>query len=362
MIETTLEQSRTSKWLEKPTVLIVDDTPENIDVLVASLSDEYTIQVALNGKKALANASLAPRPDIILLDVMMPEMDGYDVCQQLKNNPVTATIPVIFVTAKHDIKDEEKGLSLGAVDYIIKPISPPIVRARVRTHLALYDQNRQLQKKVDDRTKALQASQLRIIHHLGRAVEFKDNETGAHVIRMSHYARMLAQAYGGNEEWVNFIFQAAPMHDVGKIGISDAILLKPGKLTPEEWETMKLHTVYGGEILAEDDDPMLQIAKTIALTHHEKWDGSGYPNGLKGEEIPLEGRIVAIADVLDALMSKRPYKEAWTLEDSLAYIEENSGTHFDPDLVPILKTLHSQIESIRQQYPDREEDLILNSF
>lgn len=359
MITTTFEQPKSTQLIAKPTILIVDDTPENIDVLVASLSDEYTIKVALNGKKALSIASLSPRPDLILLDVMMPEIDGYNVCERLKNNPVTANIPVIFVTAKHDIKDEEKGLSLGAVDYIIKPISPPIVRARVRTHLALYDQNRQLQKKVDERTKALQASQLRIIHHLGRAVEFKDNETGAHVIRMSHYARMIAQEYGGNEEWVNQIFQAAPMHDVGKIGISDAILLKPGKLTPEEWEKMKLHTVYGGEIFAEDDDPMLKIAKTIALTHHEKWDGSGYPNGLKGEEIPLEGRIVAIADVLDALMSKRPYKEAWTLEDSLTYIEENSGSHFDPNLVPILKNLHSQIVSIRQQYPDREKDLIL---
>ena len=357
-MQTTFKQSETRQPLDKLTVLIVDDTPENIDVLVASLSDEYTIKVALNGMKALSIASLSPRPDLILLDVMMPEMDGYDVCKALKINPATANIPVIFVTARHDIKDEEKGLSMGAVDYIIKPISPPIVRARVRTHLALYDQNRQLQKKVDERTKALQASQLRIIHHLGRAVEFKDNETGAHVIRMSHYARMIAQEYGGNDEWVNQIFQAAPMHDVGKIGISDAILLKPGKLTPEEWEKMKLHTVYGGEIFAEDDDPMLQIAKTIALTHHEKWDGSGYPNGLKGEEIPLEGRIVAIADVLDALMSKRPYKEAWTLDDSLTYIEENSGSHFDPNLVPVLKNLRAQVVSIRQQYPDREKDLI----
>ena len=354
MTKPMFEQANGTELLEKPTILIVDDTPENIDVLVASLCDEYTIKVALNGLKAISIASLLPRPDLILLDVMMPEIDGYDVCLQLKNNPITANIPVIFVTAKHDIKDEEKGLSLGAVDYIIKPISPPIVRARVRTHLALYDQNRQLQKKVEERTKALQASQLRIIHHLGRAVEFKDNETGAHVIRMSHYARMIAQEYGGNDEWVNQIFQAAPMHDVGKIGISDAILLKPGKLSPEEWEQMKMHTLYGAEIFADESDPMLQMAKSIALTHHEKWDGSGYPHGLKEEEIPLEGRIVAIADVLDALMSKRPYKEAWTLEDSLAYIEESAGTHFDPNLVPLLKNLHPQIMDIREQYPDKD--------
>lgn len=359
MTTMTFEQATPSHAADKATILIVDDTPANIDVLVASLADEYVIKVALSGVKALSIAALSPRPDLILLDVMMPEMDGYDVCTRLKKNPITANIPIIFVTAKHDIKDEERGLSLGAVDYIIKPISPPIVRARVRTHLALYDQNRQLQKKVDERTKALQASQLRIIHHLGRAVEFKDNETGAHVIRMSHYARMIAQEFGGNEEWVNQIFQAAPMHDVGKIGISDAILLKPGKLTPEEWEKMKLHTVYGGEIFAEDSDPMLQMAKTIALTHHEKWDGSGYPHGLKGEAIPLEGRIVAIADVLDALMSKRPYKEAWRLEESLAYIQNSSGTHFDPNLVPLLENLNAQILSIRQQYPDKEEDRII---
>ncbi|WP_421847873.1 HD domain-containing phosphohydrolase [Marinomonas sp.] len=352
MTKTTFEQSKTKEPCEKPIVLIVDDTPENIDVLVASLSDEYIIKVALNGIKALDLAASAPRPDLILLDVMMPNLDGYDVCYRLKNNPTTANIPVIFVTAKHDIRDEERGFAMGAIDYIVKPISPPIVRARVRTHVALYDQNRQLLKKVAERTQELQASQLRIIHHLGRAVEYKDNETGAHVIRMSHYARLIAETLGGNEEWVNHLFQAAPMHDVGKIGISDTILLKPGKLTPEEWEIMKLHTVFGGEILAEDNDPMLKMARTIALTHHEKWDGSGYPKGLKGENIPLEGRIVALADVLDALMSKRPYKEAWPLDQALAYIKENSGSHFDPALAPIIGSMEQQIIAIRQEYPD----------
>lgn len=352
MIKTTFDQSENTQPLEKPTVLIVDDTPENIDVLIASLSDEYTVRVALNGMRALTIASTAPRPDIILLDVMMPNMDGYEVCYQLKKNPTTANIPVIFVTAKHDIRDEERGFAMGAIDYIVKPISPPIVRARVRTHIALYDQNRQLLKKVAERTQELQASQLRIIHHLGRAVEYKDNETGAHVIRMSHYARLIAEAYGGHEEWVNHIFQAAPMHDVGKIGISDTILLKPGKLTPEEWKTMQRHTIFGGEIFSEDDDPMLQMARTIALTHHEKWDGSGYPKGLKGEDIPLEGRIVAIADVLDALMSKRPYKEAWPLNTAFSYIEEHSGSHFDPALTPFVKSMKQQIIAIRQEYPD----------
>tara|TARA_R110002167_G_scaffold234682_1_gene439960 strand:- start:490 stop:1557 length:1068 start_codon:yes stop_codon:yes gene_type:complete len=352
MTDTKFEHGTIEPSLDKPTLLIVDDTPQNIDVLVASLSDEYTIKVALNGLKALAIAATNPRPDIILLDVMMPDMDGYEVCKRLKESPMTAKIPVIFVTAKHDIKDEERGFAMGAVDYIIKPISPPIVRARVRTHIALYDQNRQLQKKVAERTQALEASQLRIIHHLGQAVEYRDNETGAHVIRMSRYTRFIAKAYGGNDDWVRKIFLAAPMHDVGKIGIPDSILLKPGKLTPEEWEIMKRHTIFGGEIFSDDDDPMLKIAKTIALTHHEKWDGSGYPNGLKGEEIPIEGRIVAIADVLDALMSKRPYKEAWSLEESLAYIQDNSGSHFDPSLTPLMEGITTKILDVRKQYPD----------
>ena len=352
MTDSIIEQDSIESPMDKPTILIVDDTPQNIDVLIASLSDEYRIKVALNGMRALEIASANPRPDIILLDVMMPEMDGYEVCKRLKENPMTAKIPVIFVTAKHDIKDEERGFAMGAVDYIIKPISPPIVRARVRTHIALYDQNRQLQKKVAERTQALEASQLRIIHHLGQAVEYRDNETGAHVIRMSHYTRFIAKAYGGNDDWVRKIFLAAPMHDVGKIGIPDAILLKPGKLTPEEWEIMKRHTIFGGEIFSGDDDPMLQMARTIALTHHEKWDGSGYPNGLKGNDIPIEGRIVAIADVVDALMSKRPYKEPWSLEQTLAYIQDNSGTHFDPNLTPLMEGIAEEILAVREQYPD----------
>jgi putative two-component system response regulator len=337
----------------KPTILIVDDTPDNIDVLAATLRNDYDLKVATNGKKALQIAQSVPKPEMILLDVMMPEMDGYEVCRQLKANPITSDIPVLFVTAKANACDEEQGFALGAVDYITKPISPPRVKARVRTHIALYNQNRQLQEKVKERTQSLERNRLRIIHHLGRAVEYKDNETGAHVIRMSHYSRLLAEAYGGNSEWIDMLFNAAPMHDVGKIGISDAILLKPGKLTPDEWEIMKQHTLFGAKILGDcDDDPMLKMAEVIALTHHEKWDGTGYPYGLSGDKIPLEGRIVAIADVLDALLSKRPYKEAWPLTDAIRYMEENKGKHFDPQLITYLPQIIPEIEKIRAAYPD----------
>lgn len=338
---------------QKPFVLIVDDTPENIDVLAAILRSDYNLKIATSGEKALRIAHDDPRPELILLDVMMPEMDGYEVCRRLKADPITADIPVLFVTAKANPKDEELGFELGAVDYMTKPISPPRVRARVRTHISLYNQNRYLNEKVRERTSSLEKNRLKIIHHLGRAVEYKDNETGAHVIRMSHNARLLAEAYGCNPEWVDMLYNAAPMHDVGKIGIADSILLKPGALDLEEWNIMKQHPYFGAEILGGcDDDPMLNMAEIIALTHHEKWDGTGYPRGLKGEEIPLEGRIVAIADVWDALLSKRPYKEAWPQEKALAYMDENSGKHFDPKLIPLLHQVLPEIQKIREQYPD----------
>lgn len=337
---------------QKPTLLVVDDIPENIDVLVASLRDEYRIKVALNGPRALSIAKQSPKPDLILLDVMMPDMDGYEVCRRLKADPVSANIPVIFVTAKHDVRDEERGFAIGAADYIAKPISPPLVRARVRNQIALYDQNRQLMKKVRERTKELRESKVRIIHHLGRAVEYKDNETGAHVVRMSYISKLIAEQCVDDPEWIERVFLASPMHDVGKIGIADAILLKPGKLDPDEWEEMKKHTLFGAEILHVEGDPLLEMARTIALTHHERWDGSGYPAGLRGEDIPLEGRIVALADVIDALLSKRPYKNAWTTEQAFNYVRDQAGLHFDPKLAGIALDLIDQITDIRSQYPD----------
>ena len=337
---------------DKQTILVVDDIPENIDVLSGVLRPEYKVKAALNGEYALKIATGAPKPDMILLDIMMPGMDGYEVCSQLKANPATARIPVIFVTAKNQEEDEKKGLALGAVDYITKPISPPIVLARVHTQLALYDQNRVLEQKVRERTEELQRTRLEIIRRLGLAAEFKDNETGLHVIRMSHYSRLIAEVVEHGDEWSDLVFNAAPMHDIGKIGIPDKVLLKPGKLDDEEWKLMRKHPEFGAAIIGEHSSELMQMSREIALSHHEKWNGSGYPYGLKCEEIPLSGRIVAIADVFDALTTERPYKKAWTVEDAVKFIDEKSGSHFDPKLVPLFHVVMSEILDIKKQHAE----------
>ena len=254
-----------------------------------------------------------------------------------------------------EAEDEKKGLDMGAVDYITKPINPAIVLARVRTHLALFDQTRELEKKVLERTAELNSTRLEIIRRLGRAAEYKDNETGLHVIRMSHYARLIASHINANEEWVERLFDAAPMHDIGKIGIPDANLLKPDKLNDEEWKVMRKHPEFGGEILGDNDSELFQMAKEIAINHHEKWDGSGYPKGLQGEAIPLTARIVAIADVFDALTTERPYKKAWPVEHAVNFIDENSGSHFDPDLVVVFLKALPEILKIKDQYAEAEK-------
>lgn len=282
----------------------------------------------------------------------MPGIDGFEVCRQLKANLATRHIPVIFITAMNDGNDELKGLRLGAVDYITKPISPPIVLARVNTHLALADQNRELERKVQERTAQLQATRLQIVQRLGRAAEYKDNETGMHVIRMSYFTYELAKAAGLTEEDAVLLKHAAPMHDIGKIGIPDHILKKPGRLTAEEMAIMRQHSEIGAEIIGDTESELMDLAKEIALTHHEKWDGSGYPRGLRGEAIPLAGRIVAIADVFDALTAERPYKKAWPLQEAVDYLQHQAGKHFDPHLVPLFLAQLDKIVAIQQQYAE----------
>ncbi|MER2490466.1 HD-GYP domain-containing protein [Catenovulum sediminis] len=337
---------------EKPVVLVVDDSPENLDVLSGILRADYKVKAALSGERALKIANSYKQPDMILLDIMMPEMDGYEVCFRLKSNPATRKIPVIFVTAKEQIDDVTKGFRFGAVDYIVKPVQPAVVLARVKTQLELYDQNRMLEGKVRLRTQELNDTRLEIIQRLGRAAEFKDNETGLHVVRMSHYTRLIAEAVGYGEGWADLLFHASPMHDVGKIGIPDHILMKPGPLNEQEWEIMKTHSEIGGQIIGNHQSELLKTAQIIAFTHHEKWDGSGYPYGLKGEEIPLPGRIVAIADVFDALTSERPYKKEWSIEDSVQQIYQGSGTHFDPHLINIFREVLPDILDIKEQYAE----------
>lgn len=323
---------------QRKRLLVVDDEPTNLHVLRQILQDDYRLLFATDGAKALQLAQ--QKPDLILLDVMMPGMDGYAVCEQLQSRPETAAIPVIFVTALSDSADEERGFALGGVDYIVKPLRAPIVRARVRTHLTLV------------RAQELRASRLQIVQRLGRAAEYKDNETGKHVIRMSLYAKALALALGCGPEWTDDLFNAAPMHDVGKIGIPDAVLLKPGALDEQEWAIMRSHPQVGAEIIGEHDHPMLQMAHTIALTHHEKWDGSGYPQGLAGTAIPLASRIVAVADVFDALTTVRPYKQAWSVEEAFTYLRDQAGRHFDPALVELFLGLRTEIDEVRAQWSD----------
>jgi len=341
-----------SSGLRRPTILVADDSPQNIELLSKVLGQDYRIKVATSGEKALAIAYSDEPPDLILLDIMMPDLSGHEVCRRIKANPDRRRIPIIFVTAMSTVEDESLGLSLGAVDYITKPISPPLVQARVRTHLALYDQSRELERMVAQRTSELVATRQQIIRRLGRAAEFKDNETGNHVIRMSHICRLIAQQAGLGPEAVQLLFQTAAMHDVGKIGISDQILLKPGPLNAEERKAIRQHPQMGADIIGRHDNELLATARTIALTHHERWDGAGYPQGLKGEQIPLFGRIVAIADVFDALMNRRPYKEAMSASQALAVMAEERAAAFDPTLLDCFFQQQFEILRIMDLYAD----------
>ncbi len=330
-------------------VLVVDDTVENIDVLTGVLKDEYNVKAATNGQSALKIAEKT-LPDIILLDVMMPEMNGYEVCTKLKENPITKKIPVIFVTAKDQEGDEVMGFSVGAVDYITKPISPSIVKARIKTHIALADQKRGLEIEVMEKTKEINETRLEIIKKLGRAAEFKDNETGMHVERMSRYSYLIAKEYGLDESQCILLMNTAPMHDIGKIGIPDNVLKKAAHLDSEEWKIMEGHSEIGAEILGESKSELLGTAKILAMQHHERWDGTGYPKGIKGEEINVFARITAVADVFDALTSKRPYKQGWPLQEAVDYIKSESGEQFDPKVVEAFERAIPKIVEIKDKY------------
>ncbi len=347
---------------KKQTILVVDDSPENIAMLSAILGKEYTVKVALNGEKALEIA-LSPngQPDLILLDVMMPGMSGYDVCLHLKGNALTRNIPIIFVSALGETMDESKGFEVGGVDYITKPVVAAIVRARVRTQLALYDQNRFLEEKVRERTQELALTQDVTIVGFATLAEFRNEETGAHIMATQQYVSSLARylcthptfSSFPTRENIELLHKSAPLHDIGKIAVPDRILMKPEKLTPEEFEEIKKHTIYGRDALAKAEKALgqtrssfLRIAKEIAYTHHERWDGTGYPQGLRGAEIPISGRLMALADVYDALTSKRVYKQAFTFEDAGEHIRSQSGKHFDPDVVDAFVDLEEIFKNI----------------
>jgi len=344
--------------LSNCTVLVVDDIKTNIDILERTLGKEYHVEAAMDGESALKVVEKAP-PDLILLDIMMPGMDGYEVCRRLKSREKTQYIPVIFLTGMCEAESEARGLRLGAVDFITKPFSRDLVRARVHNHLALKLHQDHLEDIVKERTTALQTTldklteaSLDTIFRLSKAAEYKDEDTSLHIKRVSDFAAAVGGRLGLNNNVVENLRYAAPMHDIGKIGIPDRILLKPGKLDAEEWEIMKQHTVIGGKILQGANNDFLKMGEKIALTHHEKWDGTGYPNGLEKREIPVEGRIVAVVDVFDALTSKRPYKNSFSIEKSYGIIREGRGEHFDPEIVDAFFDISDEILAVKERYKD----------
>ena len=361
----------------KQVVLIVDDTPDNITLLSALLKDTYKIKIATNGVKALHIASSQPSPDLILLDVMMPEMDGYETCRRLKANPVTAEIPIIFLTAKSQVSDEEMGLTLGAVDYISKPVSPPIVLARVATQLhlvrarnLLQDQNKHLESLVQDRTRKLAKMQDAIIMAMASLAETRDNETGNHIRRTQNYVAALARqlrhlprfATELTEENIELLYKSAPLHDIGKVGIPDNILLKPGKLDVEEFEIMKKHTTYGRETILSverylgESNEFLRFAREITYSHQEKWDRSGYPENLSGDSIPISARLMAVADVYDALISKRVYKPAFPHQEAIDIMRKGRGSHFDPDILDVFLRISDEFNEIAQRFKENDDE------
>jgi len=354
-------------------IMIVDDTELNIVILVEALQDNYDLIVALNGLEAIELLE-EQIPDLILLDIIMPEMDGYDVLKTIKKNPDLEHIPVILLSAITDSDSKTKGFSLGAVDYVTKPFEIVEVKARVGTQLkfeearlVLENQNLFLEEKVKERTELLERTNSAAIYCLAALAETRDPETGEHIKRTQKYIRELALNLQDKDEYrdlltdeyIELLYKSAPLHDIGKVGVKDSILLKPGRLTEEEFEEMKKHTIYGGESLMVGikelgEDSFLTLAKEIALTHHEKWDGTGYPRGLSKAEIPISGRLMALSDVYDALISKRVYKSAFTHDEAKKIILEGRGTHFDPDIVDAFIIREAEFIKIMREYRDNE--------
>ena len=362
----------------KCTVLVVDDTPDNLSLMSDLLRTDYKVKLAPSGERALQIVAGESKPDLILLDIMMPDMDGYEVLRRLQFNPDTEDIPVIFLTAMSAADDESIGLELGAVDYITKPVNPAIVMARVRNHLQLKRardflarHNHVLEEEVASRTRALAELQDATIRAMASLAETRDNETGNHIRRTQHYVEALARHLQNHPRFkeeltdtnIETIFKSAPLHDIGKVGIPDRILLKPGKLTPEEFEIMKTHTTLGRDAIDHAERALgtnvefLRLAKEIAFSHQEKWDGSGYPQGLAGDAIPVSARLMAVADVYDALISRRVYKEPMPHAQAVDIIRAGSGSHFDPDMVQAFLVIQDTFRDIAQRLSDSDADL-----
>lgn len=343
-------------------ILIVDDEPANLKLLDKMLGSQgYSNLELIQDPRSVLERYHAQRPDLILLDINMPQLDGFTVLASLRelNDPLLP--PIVVLTAQHGRDYLLRALNNGARDFVAKPFDRTELLARVRNlldahmaHRMVHEQKNVLDELVQQRTDELRRTRLQVVQRLGRAAEYRDNETGFHILRMSQISALLAQKLGWSDEECELMLHASPMHDIGKIGIPDNVLLKPGKLDPAEWEIMKTHATIGAELLDGDDSELLKLARTIALTHHERWDGSGYPSGLAKEEIPQAGRIVAVADVFDALTSSRPYKKGWPLEDAVAFIRDNSGSFFDPVVVEQFLSCLPEVLAIRDEYSEPE--------
>lgn len=366
----------------KSTILVVDDTTDNLTLMSGLLKGLYKVQLATSGEKALKLLEVDPLPDLVLLDIMMPGLSGYEVCQRLKADARLRHIPVIFLTAMTATEDEKRGLEMGAADFITKPVNPPIVLARVATQLQvkaaadfLKDQNAYLESEVQRRGRELSAIQDVTILSMASLAETRDNDTGNHIRRTQHYVKRLAEQLKGHPRFAAFLtdhtidllYKSAPLHDIGKVGIPDRILLKPGRFTPEEFEIMKRHTTLGYEAIQHAEQQLgmdvefLRHAKEIALSHQEKWDGSGYPQGLAGDAIPISARLMAVADVYDALISRRVYKEGMPHEQAVQIIRESRGSHFDPDVVDGFLACAEDFRAIALRFADTVGDMALKA-
>ena len=354
---------RTAGTGQRGEILVVEDSPASLALLSEMLlKADYTVRQAASGDLALWTARLQV-PDLILLDVNMPGMSGFEVCQHLKADRHTADVPVIFLSALHETESKVHGFRVGGVDYISKPFQPEEVLVRVHTHMKLSRLQKEreverqrvvcqatlLAEEVRKATAAIVERERETVLVLSRAGEFRDGETGSHLRRMSNYSRLIAANLDFAADYVDLIFAASPMHDIGKIGIPDDILLKPGALTAQEWKIMARHPLIGWDILRDSESPLLKMAAEIALNHHEKWNGSGYPNGLAGTDIPLPGRICALADVFDALTTRRPYKQPWTIPEALGHILSSRGSHFDPACVDAFLIDEAAIRAIARE-------------
>ncbi|CAG0953899.1 partial Cyclic di-GMP phosphodiesterase response regulator RpfG, partial [Rhodocyclaceae bacterium] len=347
----------TDTLIDQARIFVVDDEPANLKLLDKMLSSQdYPPPVLIQDPREVLDRYREGRPDLILLDINMPHLDGYQVMEQLKALGDPLLPPIVILTAQHGRDILLRALAAGARDFIGKPFDRAELLMRVRNlleaqlaHRLVHDQRAVLEEMVRVRTEDLYRTRLQVVRRLGRAAEYRDNETGLHIVRMSQYSALLAQKLGWSPEACELMLHASPMHDVGKIGIPDAILLKPGRFEPHEWEIMKTHATIGGDILEDGDSDLLMLARTIALSHHEKWDGSGYPHGLVGEAIPQAGRIVAVADVFDALTSSRPYKQAWPVEEAVAHIKDGAGSHFDPAVAAVFLASLPEILAIRDR-------------